>query len=290
MNITAIGPCRNPLQATQFHPLMLHGAARKGPSLRAEAAEHRRMQRELNSAVATLAFDMVFKPRISLATGRMLGAEALPVWSHRRLGKLAAKTFMPVAEMSGLSGQIDRWALGSACATAARSWPSHWQVSVRISHRHLVNEGLVSQLTEILDATGLAPERLEIALDEAFLGDIEFDTLLTLSAVRDLGVGVSLDDFGSGHSSLSTLRRLPLTTLKLDRALISDLPDSQDDIAILRALASAGGALGFDIVANGIESEEQRHVLLASGCNAGQGNLFSKALSAAALSDWVAMT
>lgn len=268
-----------------------HGPFRLAPDPRAEAAERRRMQRELRHAVQRSAFDLLFQPRLSLGTGRMLGAEALPVWTHSRLGSLQAKAFMPLADLSGHAAEIGGWSLGSAAAAAAApGWPSHWQVSVRISPGQLVKDALIGQLAAIFERTGLAPERLEIALDEALLANVDVNTLLTLSAIRDLGVGVALDDFGMGFASLSALKRLPLTTMKLDRSLIRDLPQDREDAAILRALVSAGHALGFNIVATGVETERQLAFLAASGCDAGQGSLFSNALTAAQLNTWIATT
>ena len=292
MNLADTQQGHKPPHNTPHDTQAWHGPYRLAPNLRAEAAEHRRMQRELCRAVDTSAFDLMFRPRLSLGTGRMLGAEALPFWPHKRLGLLPAKAFMPLADISGHAVRIGSWSLGTACAAVAGTpcWPSHWQVSVRISQRLLVQGTLIGQLADIFERTGLAPERLELALDEALLADIDVDTLLTLSAIRDLGVGVALDDFGTGFASLSALKRLPLTAMKLDRSLIRDLPDDREDAAILRALVSAGHALGFDIVADGIETERQRAFLVASGCDAGQGSLFSNPLTAAELGGWIATT
>lgn len=290
MNLADIRQSHANEASTQARPR--HGPFRLAPAPRAEAAERRRMHRELCHAVQTSAFDLMFQPRLSLGTGRMLGAEALPVWPHSRLGSLQAKAFMPLADLSGHAAQIGGWSLGTAAAAAAAvpGWPSHWQVSVRISPAQLVQGALIAQLAAIFERTTLAPERLEIALDEALLANVDVDTLLTLSAIRDLGVGMALDDFGTGFASLSALKRLPLTTMKLDRSLIRDLPHSREDAAILRALVSAGHALGFDIVANGVETEGQLAFLTASGCDAGQGSLFSNALTAAQLNTWIAAT
>jgi EAL domain-containing protein (putative c-di-GMP-specific phosphodiesterase class I) len=269
-----------------------HGLFRLTPNPRAEAAERRKMQRELCRAVETSAFQLMFLPRLSLGTGRMLGAEALPFWPHKRLGPLQARTFMPLADLAGHGVRVGGWSLETACATAATApgWPAHWRVSVRVSSRQLMQGTLIDQLAQAFEQTGLAPERLELALDEALLADIDVDTLLTLSAIRDLGVGVALDDFGTGFASLSALKRLPLTAMKLDRSLIQNLPHDREDAAILRALVSAGHALGFEIVACGIETERQRTFLAGSGCDAGQGSLFSNALTATEICDWIATT
>jgi EAL domain-containing protein (putative c-di-GMP-specific phosphodiesterase class I) len=290
MNLTEIQ--HNQTNASPHEAPAGHGPYRLTPNPRAEAAERRKMRRELGRAVETSAFGLMFLPRLSLATGRMLGAEALPFWPHKRLGSLQARSFMPLADLAGHGVRLGGWSLEKACATAATApgWPAHWRVSVRVSSRQLVEGTLIVQLAQAFERTGLAPDRLELALDEALLADIDVDTLLTLSAIRDLGVGVALDDFGTGFASLIALKRLPLTAMKLDRSLIQNLPDDREDAAILRALVSAGHALGFEIVACGIETERQRTFLAGSGCDAGQGRLFSNALTEAELSTWIATT
>lgn len=290
MNISNAHHHPNFVITTPYKSPIRHGLRPLPPHPRAEATERRRMQRELRDAVETSAFGLKFQPRLSLGSGQMMGAEVLPFWQNRRLGSIQARAFMPLAEISGHAVEIDAWCLLNACtaATSVSCWPSHWKVSLRVSSRQLVDGALIGQLVETLERTGLAPERLEVALAETLLADIDVETLLTLSAIRDLGVGLALDDFGTGFASLAALKRLPLTTMKLDRSLIRDLADDREDGAILRALVRTGHALGFDIVADGIETERQRGFLIASGCDAGQGSLFCNAVSAAQLRSWIA--
>jgi EAL domain-containing protein (putative c-di-GMP-specific phosphodiesterase class I) len=195
-----------------------------------------------------------------------------------------------VAEQTGQILQIGAWYLRTAadmvvaCQTAL---PHNWMVSVRLSERQLCDEILLSQLAETLEATGLSPGRLEIELGEALLPAIDIDMLLTLSAIRDLGIGLTLDEFGTGFASLSALKRLPLTAIKLHRSLIRHLPRDREDAAVVRALIEAGHALGFDIIADGIETESQRAFLSASGCDTGQGALFSPLLPPTQFRDWI---
>jgi EAL domain-containing protein (putative c-di-GMP-specific phosphodiesterase class I) len=177
--------------------------------------------------------------------------------------------------------RIGAWVLSTACQHARTCGLA--SVSVNISSRQLVEGMLLNQIAEALDVSGLDPDRLEIEIAETILTDAGIETLLTLSAIRDLGVGIALDDFGTGFASLAMLKRLPLTAMKLDSSLIRDIPFDQEDAAIVRAVIATGHALGLTIVAEGIETEAQRTFLSASGCDEGQGFLFSAALSAAEL-------
>lgn len=278
-----------------------HGPYLLSPSQRAEAAQRRRMRRDLHRATETEAFVLRFEPVLSLRHGWIRGAEALLFWPHPRHGLLPAASLLPELPLAAhdpaapsadaveQSIRIGAWHLAQSCKEIASEplpWPRSWTVSVRVSCRQLVDGALLSQVAHALEQTGLSPERLDIRLSEAALAAIDVDTLLTLSALRDLGVGLTLDDFGTGFASLSLLKRLPLTAMKLDRALIRDLPADREDAAILRAIISTGHALGMEIVADGIDTESQRSFLATSGCDLGQGMLFAQPLTSLQLGAW----
>jgi len=247
------------------------------PDARAEAADRRRLEQDLRHSLGQNQLVLHYQPVVSLTTGRNVGAEALLRWPHRKRGMVSPATFVPVAERTGLITSIGAWALDSACAEAM-SWPEATSVSVNVSARQLVDGALLDQVAGALESTGLAAERLEIELAEAILVEATLEMLLTLSIVRDLGVGVALDDFGIGYASLATLKRLPLTAMKLDRSLIRELPEDREDAAIVRAVIEAGHALGLTVVAEGIETEAQQEFLSAIGCDHAQGYLFSHPL------------
>lgn len=254
---------------------------RLAPDRRAEATERRRLRQELDAATAASGFVLHYQPRLSLASGRPSGAEALLRWPHRKRGLIPPAAFIPVAEEYGQITAIGGWALTAACVEA-QGWPAG-VVSVNVSARQLLEGALLSQVAAALDASRLAPERLELELTETMLVEVSVDTLLTLSAIRDLGVGLALDDFGTGFASLAMLKRLPLTVMKLDRSLIRELPDDREDAAIVRAVIATGHALDLCVVAEGIETERQRAFLSGSGCDEGQGYLFSHPLPVAEL-------
>ena len=256
------------------------GRYRLSPDNRAEAARRRRLMRDLEAATASSGFVLHYQPRLALEQGAIIGAEALIRWPHPKLGMIPPSDFIPLAEQGGQITAIGGWVLRQACL-AARDWSHHphpWSVSVNVSARQLSDGALLGQVADALDQSGLQPDRLEIELTESLLVDMSMETLLTLSAIRDLGVGIALDDFGTGFASLGMLKRLPLTVMKLDRSLVRDLPHDREDAAIVRAIIQTGHALGLSVVAEGIETEAQRAFLSGSGCDEGQGYLFSHPL------------
>ncbi len=254
---------------------------RAGPSAR------RRLERDLRAATAGGGLVLYYQPRLHLASGTIFAAEALLRWPHPRQGLISPATFFPIAERTDLVNEIGRFVLGTACREAMQ-WPAHEGrpapgVSVNISARQLADGVLIEHLTSALELSGLPPERLELELTESMMLEVDFETLLMLSAIRDLGVGLALDDFGTGHASLSMLKRLPLTSMKIDRSLIRGLPEDREDAAIVRAAIATAHALGLTAVAEGIETESQRAFLCSIGCDEGQGFLFSHPQPPAAL-------
>ena len=239
--------------------------------------EERRLRAELRKALGRNEFAIVYQPRVDLPTGAVLGCEALLRWPGRARGILPPNLFIPVAERTEIINEIGAWVLTQAC-TEARLWGDRL-VSVNVSGRQLASGMLPLQVSDALEQSGLAPEHLELELTESLLIECGTETLLTLSALRDLGVGIALDDFGTGWASIAMLKRLPLTTLKLDRSLVRELPGNREDAAIMRCVIQTGHALGLSVVAEGIETEIQRAYLAGLGCDEGQGYLFSHPLS-----------
>lgn len=263
------------------------GPYRLMPNGRAEAAEKRRLRRDLDAATRDDGFVLHYQPRLSLGTGELTGAEALIRWPHAKRGLIQPGSFIPLAESTGQITAIGGWVLRAACMEAA-GWTRAATVSVNVSARQLADEALLQQVAQALLESELPPERLELELTESLLVDVSMDTLLTLSAIRDLGVGIALDDFGTGFASLAMLKRLPLTVMKLDRSMVRDLPQDREDAAIVRAIVQTGHALGLSVVAEGIETEQQRAFLSGTGCDEGQGYLFSHPLPADRLAERLA--
>ena len=190
-------------------------------------AARRRLERDLRAAAAAGAFVLHFQPRLALHSGGVMANEALIRWPDRRRGMTPPGVFIPVAEKSDLINQIGAWVLTEACCEAA-GW-GECRLSVNVSARQLQSGVLPVQLAMAFERSGLPPDRLELELTESMLMEGTTDTLLALSAIRDLGVGLALDDFGTGFASLSMLKRLPLTVMKLDRSLVRELPANHED-------------------------------------------------------------
>ncbi len=243
------------------------------------------MEQDIRQALAENGFVLHYQPRFCLATGRLQGAEALIRWSHRKRGLIPAGSFIPLAERSGIINDIGSWVLATACREAASWSGSNAEtgdaplVSVNVSARQLMDDALLEQVAAALELSGLPPEQLELEITEAVLLDDEVETLLILAALRDLGIGLSLDDFGTGAASLFTLKRLPLTAMKLDRSLVRDLPQQAEDRAIIAAVVDTGHALGLDLIAEGVETGAQQGFLAEIGCDAAQGYFFSQPLT-----------
>ena len=233
------------------------------------------LAQDLAQALQRGQLTLYFQPRVSLASRRILGAEALARWPHRQRGMVPPLVFIALAEQTGLINQLGGWALSTACSEATR-WPGSTAVSVNVSAHQLMDGLLLRQVRSALEESGLPPERLEVELTESTVVDASIETLLTLSALRDLGVSLALDDFGTGYASLAALKRLPLTAMKLDRSLTRGVPRNREDSEIVRAVVATARALGLAIIVEGIESEPQCRFFAAAGCDEGQAYFFGR--------------
>jgi EAL domain-containing protein (putative c-di-GMP-specific phosphodiesterase class I) len=241
----------------------------------------RKLRRELRHAVNVGGLGLLFQPRRALADGALLGGETTLCWPRRRGGTTSAGGLMERLQVLGLAGPVVARTLREACA-AASLWPSG-VLSIAVPGASLLNGTLLGDVGTALAESGLSPERLELALAEPALAADTTEALLTLAALRDLGVGVALDGFGAESASLLTLKRFPLTTLKLDRSLVRDLPGDREASAALAAAAFFARALDVSVVACGLETEAQRALLCRIGCDAAQGSLCGRPV---AVSSW----
>jgi diguanylate cyclase (GGDEF)-like protein len=213
---------------------------------------------------------------------RITGAEALLRWEHPERGWLLPDGFIPLAEETGLILPIGRWVLETACAQL-KAWSVSpatraLRLAVNVSARQFRQPEFVAQFSQALSEAGVEPTRLKIELTEGQVIDGVDDAIAKMQALRALGVGFSLDNFGTGFSSLSYLTRLPLEQLKIDRSFIRDLPDGLSDAAIVQTIITMGKILGLDVIAEGVETEAQRECLAGYGCLASQGFLFARPL------------
>ncbi|MBV9413364.1 MAG: EAL domain-containing protein [Solirubrobacterales bacterium] len=242
--------------------------------LEKEVAHRHEIEVELRRGLRSNQLKVLFQPYRELATGALVGYEALVRWHHPRRGVLLPDTFLPLAAETGLIEAVDRWVLTEACRQAGR-WPSPLVVSVNVSAGRLRRADLYDDTAAILAETGLKPSRLVLELSERTLFDEVPDALSSLADLTSEGVSLALDDFGAGYTSLEQLRRLPISHVKIDRSLITPVDRSDEDASIVAAVIQFAHALGLSVTAEGIERSSQLERLTELGCEYGQGFLFS---------------
>jgi diguanylate cyclase (GGDEF)-like protein/PAS domain S-box-containing protein len=237
----------------------------------------------MREALACGRFRLHYQPQVDMASGKVLGAEALIRWHDPVLGQVPPAEFIPVAEQSGFIIAIGDWVLRQAVQQAA-TWHAQGRglvVSVNVSAVQFHRAGFVDRVAQVIQAVQLPPELLELELTESILIQDAKEALVRLQALSQLGVKLAIDDFGTGYSSLGYLKRFPIDRLKIDRSFVSGLPGDQSDVGIVNAIVNLGRALHLEIVAEGVETEAQREFLARTGCEQYQGFLFAPALDSA---------
>jgi len=251
--------------------------------LRAEVILRRTLDTELRLALQNDEFELYYQPQVDYALDLWVGAEALLRWNHPERGLLMPDVFMPALEASTLSGQVGAWVLRDACRQAAE-WHAHGlgfaTVSVNLFASQLRQPDFLEEVAATLRETGLPPSALELEITEKIALSLDETPLHTLHGLHDLGVRLAFDDFGTGYASLSALKRYPVDRLKIDRSFVRDLPHDEGDAAIVSSIIAITTALGLDVVAEGVETEEQRDYLIRRGCLAGQGYLHGRPMPA----------
>ncbi len=244
-------------------------------ALEVEARERREIEADLRDALEKEQFELHYQTIRSLVTGKVVSAEALIRWRHPMRGLVKPDLFIPIAEESGLILGIGEWAIGQACRDAA-SWPADVSVAVNVSAAQLGKTDLVGVVTRALFSAGIEPRRLTLEVTETiFLRNDEM-LLADFHVLHNMGVQLSLDDFGSGYSSLGYLRKLPFDKIKIDRSFIVDIEDNPQSAAVVCAIANLARSLGIDAVAEGLETESQVSLVTAAGCNLAQGFFFHR--------------
>ncbi|ABD06162.1 diguanylate cyclase/phosphodiesterase [Rhodopseudomonas palustris HaA2] len=246
------------------------------PEMDMQIRDRRALHQDLSNAIRNGELSLYYQPQAAskrqIGEGDIVGFEALARWRHPTRGFVPPGEFIPLAEESGLIVEIGEWILREACREAA-SWPKPLQIAVNLSPAQFLNTDLVATVHQVLVETGLQPGRLELEITEGVLID-DFDRgLALLRRLKTLGVRVSMDDFGSGYSSLTYLQAFPFDKIKIDRAFIMHLGRNVQSAAIVRAVIGLGHGLGVSLVAEGVETQEQLDFLVDEGCDAVQGYL-----------------
>jgi diguanylate cyclase (GGDEF)-like protein/PAS domain S-box-containing protein len=251
------------------------------PEMTANASDRLHTEMQLRRALDNGEITLQYQPQIDLATGRLACAEALVRWNHPVRGLVPPPIFIPITEETGLINDIGAWAIRRACEQLLRWDESGFRLprlAVNVSVRQLERPGFVELVGEILRDTGVAAERLEIEITESLLMQTG-DAPNLLQRLRKLGVSLSIDDFGTGFSSLSYLRRLPINKLKIDQSFIGDITTNASDAAIVQSVIALATTMALTTVAEGVESDEQVAFLRRQGCHAVQGYFYSPPLS-----------
>ena len=261
-------------------------------SMNARALERLELQNSLHRAMAEQEFELNYLMIKSLQDGNITGVEALLRWRHPDKGLLGPEQFLAVAEECGLSVKIGAWVIKKACLQMA-SWlkagQGYERVAVNISALHFSEGNLIEHVIDGLDASGIFPHQLELEFQEALLMDDIGYTQAMLQDLKALGVRLSVDDYGTGFSSLHHLQQLPVDSLKIDRRFIEHMPKSAEDTRLARAIISLAQSFGYSVIAEGVESELQLEYLASLGCQEAQGYYFGKPASAERISKQLAV-
>ena len=249
------------------------------PHMNAQAFDRLALESALRRALHEQQFTLDFQPQVDLATGRVVGTEALIRWRHPLLGTIQPERFIGLAEETGLIVPIGAWVLQTACRQNRqwqRSGLGPLRIAVNLSARQLAEPGLLDSVERVLQDTGLPPASLEIELTESMMmGDVE-SAIQTMACFKRMGVTLSIDDFGTGYSSLQYLKRLPVDVLKIDRSFVQDMVGSADGAALVDAIISLAHGLRLHVIAEGVETIAQLDFLRGAGCDSVQGHVYSR--------------
>ncbi len=252
-------------------------------SMNKSSVELLALENNLHKAIEHNELCLYYQPQVSVVTGQVVGMEALIRWQHPERGFVSPGVFIPVAEETGLIMQIGEWVFREAC-TQGVNWINAGyileKISVNLSARQLKDEGLPALIAKTLEETGMPAEKLCIELTETALILDPDVALARLKKIKAMGVTLSLDDFGTGYSSLSYLKRFPIDTLKIDQAFIRDIKVDHEDAALVKAIIAMAHGLDMEVIAEGVEIQEQLEFLGANACDTIQGYLFSRPLPA----------
>jgi predicted signal transduction protein with EAL and GGDEF domain len=259
------------------------------PDMQAQMSARVALEADLRQGLARHEFLLHYQPQAN-SQGQLLGAEALVRWQHPQRGMVSPAEFIGAAEICGLILPLGRWILQEACAQlvrwAAQPAMAHVSLAVNVSARQFRHPDFVQDVLAVLDATGAPAQRLELELTESQVVDDVQAVISKMNVLKFRGVRFSLDDFGTGYSSLSHLKRLPLDQLKIDQSFVRDLLTDPDDAAIVKTIVALGRALELDVIAEGVETSEQRTALEQLGCHLHQGYFLARPGTAQALEQW----
>ncbi|WP_229644102.1 bifunctional diguanylate cyclase/phosphodiesterase [Xanthobacter autotrophicus] len=253
------------------------------PALRTDALDRRLSSIDLHRAVVNGEFLLFYQPQVSLSDGALIGAEALIRWMHPSRSLLSPAAFLPALEGSALATQVGHWVIEEGCAQAAR-WrrqgAADFRMAVNLFASQFRTGDLPREVEESLARHGLPPEALELEITENIVLSDHSNAIDALARLRQMGVRIAFDDFGTGYASLSLLTRFPVSCIKLDRSFVQAMLHAPREAAVIAAILEMGRALDMDVIAEGIETEAERAYLAERHCPEGQGYLFGRPVPA----------
>lgn len=253
------------------------------PTMTESTAGRPNLESQLRQALDQEEFVLHYQPKVNLASGKLIGAEALIRWNDPRTGLVPPGHFIPVLEETGLIFEVGRWALKKAVSDYLR-WRAAGlpavRIAVNVSPLQLRHRNFVADVARIVGIDPRGPDGLELEITESLIMENVENTIVSLRAMRDLGIKIAIDDFGTGFSSLAYLAKLPVDTLKIDRSFVIQMTATQEGLALVSAIIQMAHSLRLNVVAEGVETEEQSRLLRLLNCNEMQGFLFSKAVPA----------
>nr|WP_315594679.1 bifunctional diguanylate cyclase/phosphodiesterase [uncultured Cupriavidus sp.] len=260
------------------------------PQMRTDVTTRLSLVQALREAYAQRQFELLYQPQVDLRDGRVVGAEALMRWRHPTLGLLTPAAFIDALAASSVAADVGMWLLHTACAQA-RAWsltfPEAPRVAINLFAAQLSESRLLTEVRHVLRALELPPDRLEIEITETIALQQGDEVSDQLQALRRDGVTLTCDDFGTGYASLSFLKSFPVDRLKIDQSFIRNVTQDSVDAAIVRSVINVGQSLKIGVVAEGVETAEQRDFLLANGCIEAQGYLYGRPMPADRLTDFL---
>ena len=250
------------------------------PHMQEAADERLHLNTELRKALDCNQFSLYYQPQVNMSR-ELIGAEALLRWHHPERGVIPNETFIDIAEETGLMPDIGQWVLREACQSI-KKWTDAGQlggsqtISINISGKEIATPGYVDRAVSVIEETGVNPNHLGIELTESSLVSTNEDIVDKIVKLRQIGIKFSIDDFGTGYSSLRYLKNLPLNTLKIDRSFVNDIKDGSQDVVLIDTIILMAHNLGLEVIAEGVETEQELHYLNTRGCTVYQGFRFSK--------------
>jgi diguanylate cyclase (GGDEF)-like protein len=252
------------------------------PEMTRSVMEQMKMKSSLRQALDNDEFQVLYQPQIDLSNNQIIGLEALIRWHHPTKGLLTPKKFLSLAEETGMIVEIDQWVMHTAMKHVVK-WRNEGLdpglLALNISMKQLEDINLIYDIQNSMKVHNFKPEWLDLEITEGHMMKNAVEIINKLKQISDLGIGISIDDFGTGYSSLSLLKRLPINKLKIDKSFIQDIPEDEEDIAIINSIIALARSLNLDIIAEGIETLEQANFLISKKCMCVQGHYYYHPLS-----------